>query len=147
MGNTVYPTETLNTLLGMGTVFVVLILISFIISAFNLVPKIQASFAPKKAEVAPVPEPEPAAPVVEEEDLSDDMELVAVIAAAIATYEGTSVEGFRVRSIRRAGRKPVGKSAASICGTSTGRRKRPSMAFLSAKRMHLAKGTGQRRRG
>lgn len=95
----------LNTLLGMGTVFVVLILISFIISAFNLIPKIQASFAPKKAEIAPVPEPEPAAPVVEEEDLSDDMELVAVIAAAIATYEGTSVEGFRVRSIRRANTK------------------------------------------
>lgn len=48
---------------------------------------------------APVEEP-----VVEEEkeDLSDDMELVAVIAAAIAVYEGTSVEGFQVRSIRRA---------------------------------------------
>ena len=50
----------------------------------------------------------PAAPVAEpvveeeEEDLSDDMELVAVIAAAIAAYEGTSVEGFQVRSIRRA---------------------------------------------
>ncbi|MDE6221725.1 MAG: OadG family protein [Lachnospiraceae bacterium] len=96
----------LNTLLGMGTVFVVLILISLIISAFNLIPKIQASLAPKKAEIEPVEAPEPAAPVVEEEeDLSDDMELVAVIAAAIASYEGTSVEGFQVRSIKRAGRK------------------------------------------
>lgn len=94
----------LNTLLGMGTVFVVLILISLIISAFGVIPKIQASFAPKREEVAPVPAPVPAAPVVEEEeeDLSDDMELVAVIAAAIAAYEGTSVEGFQVRSIRRA---------------------------------------------
>lgn len=93
----------LNTLLGMGTVFVVLILISLIISAFGMIPKIQASFAPKKAEIAPVPAPAPAAPVVEEEDdLSDDMELVAVIAAAIAAYEGTSVEGFQVRSIKRA---------------------------------------------
>ncbi len=95
----------LNTLLGMGTVFVVLILISLIISAFGGIPKIQARFAPKKAEIAPEPEPAPAAPVVEEEDLSDDMELVAVIAAAIAAYEGTSVEGFQVRSIRRANTK------------------------------------------
>lgn len=95
----------LNTLLGMGTVFVVLILISLIISAFGVIPKIQASFAPKKAEITPAPAPVPAAPVVEEEDLSDDMELVAVIAAAIAAYEGTSVEGFQVRSIRRANTK------------------------------------------
>lgn len=96
----------LNTLLGMGTVFVVLILISLIISAFGVIPKIQESFAPKKEEIAPAPAPVPAAPVVEEEeDLSDDMELVAVIAAAIAAYEGTSVEGFQVRSIRRANTK------------------------------------------
>ncbi|MDE6942288.1 MAG: OadG family protein [Lachnospiraceae bacterium] len=99
----------LNTLLGMGTVFVVLILISFIISAFGVIPKIQASLAPKKAELppAPAPAPAPAAPAVEdeEEDLSDDMELVAVMAAAIAAYEGTSVEGFQVRSIRRASTK------------------------------------------
>ncbi|MDE7414732.1 MAG: OadG family protein [Lachnospiraceae bacterium] len=97
----------LNTLLGMGTVFVVLILISLIISAFGFIPKIQASFAPKKAEIEPVADPEPAAPVVEEEeeDLSDDMELVAVIAAAVAAYEGSSVEGFQVRSIKRANTK------------------------------------------
>lgn len=97
----------LNTLLGMGTVFVVLILISLIISAFGVIPKIQASFAPKKEEVVSVPTPAPVEPVVEEEeeDLSDDMELVAVIAAAIAAYEGSSVEGFQVRSIRRAATK------------------------------------------
>lgn len=91
----------LNTLLGMGTVFVVLILISLIISAFGLIPKLQASLAPKKNETVPVPAA-PAPAVVEEEELSDDMELVAVIAAAIAAYEGTSVEGFQVRSIKRA---------------------------------------------
>ena len=95
----------LNTLLGMGTVFIVLILISIIISGFGVIPKIQASFASKKVE--PIPEPVAPAPaepgVEEEEDLSDDMELVAVIAAAIAAYEGTSVEGFQVRSIKRAG--------------------------------------------
>ena len=35
------------------------------------------------------------------EDVTDDTELVAVIAAAIAEYEGTGTDGFVVRSIRR----------------------------------------------
>mgnify|MGYP000898117842 CR=1 FL=1 len=40
--------------------------------------------------------------VIEEpEDLTDDLELVAVIAAAIAASEGTSTDGFVVRSIKR----------------------------------------------
>lgn len=96
----------MNTLLGMGTVFIVLILISLIISCFSFIPKIQASFASKKAVDTAAPEV-PAAPVepvvVEDDDeLSDDMELVAVIAAAVAAYEGTNVEGFQVRSIKRA---------------------------------------------
>ena len=34
-------------------------------------------------------------------DVSDDTELVAVIAAAIAAAEGTSTDGFVVRSIKR----------------------------------------------
>lgn len=93
----------LNTLLGMGTVFVVLILISLIISVFSFIPKIQEKFA-KKEVPAQTPAPASIASAVaeEEEELADDTELVAVIAAAIAAYEGTSVEGFRVRSIRRA---------------------------------------------
>lgn len=93
----------LNTLLGMGTVFVVLILISLIISVFSFIPKMQEKLAKKETPAqAPAPAPVVAAPaVVEEDELADDMELVAVIAAAIAAYEGTSVEGFQVRSIRR----------------------------------------------
>ena len=40
---------------------------------------------------------------VEKEELSDDLELVAVISAAIAAYEGSgSTDGFVVRSIRKA---------------------------------------------
>ena len=40
--------------------------------------------------------------IAEQEDLSSDAELVAVIAAAIAAYEGSgSTDGFRVRSIRK----------------------------------------------
>lgn len=92
----------LNTLLGMGTVFVVLILISLIISAFSLIPKIQAAFSKKPAETKETKTESAAAPVVEEE-LSDDLELVAVISAAIAAYEGSgSTDGFVVRSIRKA---------------------------------------------
>lgn len=90
----------LNTLIGMGTVFIVLILISLIIACFGFIPKIQAKFA--KKETAPTPAPVQATVVEEEEELADDTELVAVIAAAIAAYEGTSTDGFQVRSIKRA---------------------------------------------
>ena len=94
----------LNTLLGMGTVFCVLILISLIISAFNLIPKVQALFAKKPAAASPVEKSvdQAIAQIVENEELSDDLELVAVISAAIAAYEGTSSDGYVVRSIRRA---------------------------------------------
>ena len=43
----------------------------------------------------------PAPVVIQEEPETDDGELVAVIAAAIAAAEGTSADGFVVRSIRR----------------------------------------------
>ena len=93
----------LNTLLGMGTVFVVLIFISFIIYLFKFIPDIQDKLAKKNkpAEKAATPAPAPvaAAPVVEES--ADDEELVAAIAAAIAAYEGTSTDDFVVRSIKR----------------------------------------------
>lgn len=99
----------LNTLIGMGVVFAVLILISFIISLFGYIPKIQAAFSKKASTSAPKAAPAPAAPapVVEEVvDYSDDLELVAVIAAAIAAYEGeTSTDGFVVRSIRKVNKR------------------------------------------
>ena len=92
----------MNTIIGMGTVFVVLILISLIISCFTLISKIEGKQKKKAQESAPAP----AAPVVtqsvQQEELSDDTELVAVIAAAIAAYEGAaSTDGFVVRSIRK----------------------------------------------
>lgn len=98
---------SLNTVIGMGTVFIVLILISIIISAFVLIPRIQDAFSGKGKKTEEVKKEavvSAAAPVVEaEEDLTDDMELVAVIAAAIAASEGAvSTDGFVVRSIRRA---------------------------------------------
>ena len=93
----------LNTLLGMGTVFVVLILISLIISCFTFIPKIQASFTKKSQQPQqPVAAPAPAAVAAVEEEETDDLELVAVIAAAIAASQGAaSTDGFVVRSIRK----------------------------------------------
>lgn len=102
----------LNTLLGMGTVFVVLILICFIISGFKFISVLEnrgknkeadKAEAPKAAP-APAPTPAPVAAVpVQEENLTDDLELVAVIAAAIAASEGrTTTDGLVVKSIRKA---------------------------------------------
>ena len=98
----------LNTLLGMGTVFIVLILISLIISCFGAIPKIQSKFAKKPLQetAQKTVAGSTAKQVVESEELSDDLELVAVISAAIAASEGaSSTDGFVVRSIRRAGNK------------------------------------------
>lgn len=94
----------LNTLLGMGTVFVVLILISLIISAFSIIPKMQAAGEAKKKKktVTDTAVDNTVAQIIEKEELSDDLELVAVITAAIAAGTGTSTDGFVVRSIKRA---------------------------------------------
>lgn len=92
----------LNTLMGMGTVFVVLIFISFLIGLFRYIHEWEEK---QKAESAPAPAPAaaiPAAPAVEEEELTDDLELVAVITAAIAASENTPADGLVVRSIKRA---------------------------------------------
>lgn len=95
----------LNTLMGIGTVFIVLILISLIISAFAVIPKIQNALANKNkpADVKSDAVDNTIAQIAEreEEELADDLEIVAVISAAIAASEGTSTDGFVVRSIRR----------------------------------------------
>ena len=92
----------LNTLMGVGTVFVMLILLSLLISLFRFIPNPEAkkaaeAKAAKEAQSAVIA----AAPVQAEENLADDGELVAVIAAAIAAAEGTTTDGFVVRSIRK----------------------------------------------
>lgn len=91
----------MNTLIGMGTVFVVLVFISFIISLFKYINKFQNK---NKKELVKEPEKEPenVTASVSEQNLADDYELVAVISAAIAAYEGeASSNGLVVRSIRR----------------------------------------------
>ncbi len=101
---------SLNTLIGIVTVFAVLILIIFIISLFSYIPKIQAWFdnRKKKEEVKEESIDNTISQIVEMEEVNvtDDYELVAVIAAAIAASEGAaSTDGFVVRSIRKVNRR------------------------------------------
>ncbi len=93
----------LNTVLGMGTVFVVLIFISIVIWLLKFIPVIERKLRGKKAEPvkAETGNEELGQAVSEEVDLTDDMELIAVISAAVAAAEGTAADGFVVRSIRR----------------------------------------------
>lgn len=97
----ILKTALIHTLLGMGTVFAVLIVISLIISLFGFIPVIQEKLSRKKPEPAPAA-PAPAAPAEEVIEETDDLELAAVITAAVAAAMGTnSTDGFVVRSIRR----------------------------------------------
>lgn len=96
----------MNTLIGMGTVFSVLILISVLISCFRFIPKIQAALAHKKAPKAENSGVDNAVAQIEEQEAAveetDDLELAAVIAAAVAASEGAvTTDGFVVRSIIR----------------------------------------------
>lgn len=102
----------LNTLIGMGTVFVVLIFISFIISLFKFLPALLAKkpevpVEAKKKVSTPVAASAPV--VAEQEELINDTELVAVITAAVYAAAGASSavskDGLVVRSIKRARRK------------------------------------------
>ena len=94
----------MNTLMGMGTVFMVLIFISVLISSFKYInawENNQKAAKVSQAPAAPVPAPEPMESLTAE-DLTEDLELVAVITAAIAAFDSTaSADGLVVRSIKR----------------------------------------------
>ena len=95
----------LNTLLGIGIVFIALIFISLIIASFKLFNRPAPTPAAPVKDIPAAPEPE-----AEEEVSTDDTELVAVIMAAIEAYEeanGSSipVEGLFIRSIRKINKK------------------------------------------
>lgn len=113
-------TAGINTLICIAVVFTVLIFISLIISLFRFIPKLEAKAAKskenraaKKAARKAVKNGENAIATEaiekavtqietrEEEELCDDCELAAVIAAAIAASTGTPTDGFVVRSIRK----------------------------------------------
>ena len=95
----------LNTLLGMGTVFIVLIIIALVISLFNFLPGVKESKPGKKEEPAKAAPEKAAEPV---KAAADDTEIQAVIAAAIAAYTaetGQDSSGYFVRKIVRRRRK------------------------------------------
>lgn len=94
----------LNTLLGMGMAFFVLIIISLVISCFPLVFGRQNKTEVKKTQEITTEQAidHTISQIEEQEEMADDAELVAVISAAIAAFEGSShTEGFQVRSIRK----------------------------------------------
>lgn len=91
----------LNTLMGMGIVFIVLILISVIIYGFRIFPYLENKKKAPAAAAAPETATAPAPAAVPVVQAQDDLELAAVIAAAIAASTGTSTSDFVVRSIRR----------------------------------------------
>lgn len=93
----------MNTLMGLGIVFLVLIFLAFVISRFKLIGGRKDKKKTEAEAVEAAAAPETAAE--EEEDLTNDEELVAVITAAVAASEGTSTNGFVVRSIKKANRK------------------------------------------
>ena len=89
----------LNTLMGVGIVFCVLLFLCFLISMFKFVSKLSGEDKKEQKKA-----PAPAAPVVTAAapaEETDDLELVAVIAAAIAAAENTSTDRFVVRSIKK----------------------------------------------
>ncbi len=88
-----------NTVIGIGTVFLVLLFLSFLISLFRFIPG--EGFTRKKKNDTPVKTVQESAPVAAVEDTVDDQELIAVIAAAIAAAENTSTDDFVVRSVKK----------------------------------------------
>lgn len=96
----------MNTVMGLVIVFVALAFLAFLISKLHYIPEMIEGRSKKNAPVpAAAPAPVVAAPVVEEEEYVDDLELVAVITAAIAASENTSSDGFVVRSIKKANKR------------------------------------------
>jgi Na+-transporting methylmalonyl-CoA/oxaloacetate decarboxylase gamma subunit len=94
----------LNTLISISIVFCVLILISLIIYAFNIFPYLENKKKEKEKAAAATPKDEVVSQIQvreEQQNVTDDTELIAVIAAAIAASEGTSTSDFVVRSINR----------------------------------------------
>lgn len=97
----------MNTVLGMGTVFLVLIFISALISLFRFIPLLEAK-QKKKLDLHKAEKAEETAKDGGENVLSqtsagsqEDPQLVAVIAAAIAAAEDRPADGIVIRSIRR----------------------------------------------
>lgn len=107
------PGALVNTVVGIVVVFLALIFISLVISMFKYVSVFEKWLAERKQQKTDVESiPNQAVENImqqiaesEEEELSSDTELVAVIMAAIYAYEqeqgNTVTDGLYVRSIRK----------------------------------------------
>ena len=108
------PDALINTVVGIAVVFVALVFISLVISLFRYVAVFEAWLSARKAKKTQNTSAlvEKAAENTiqqiaqnEEADLSSDLELVAVITAAIYAYEQSQgnmvTDGLYVRSIRK----------------------------------------------
>lgn len=94
----------LNTVLGMGVVFGVLMFLALVISMMKYIPALlEGKGKTQKRTETEVKEETAVASVAATANTAseDELELVAVITAAIAMQEGVSPDGFVVRSIRR----------------------------------------------
>ncbi len=99
-------TAAFNTLIGIVSVFVVLVLISFIISLFKYIPRIQAAFSRRKSGSAEGALEKAIAQIERNEMMAaNDTELIAVITAAICASTGASSDSFVVRSIKKVKRR------------------------------------------
>lgn len=94
----------LNTLIAISIVFIVLVFISMLISSFNLIHKYQNNIERKKDienDVSEAVDNTISQIIQKEENEMNDLELIAVITAAVAASEGTSTDDFVVRSIKK----------------------------------------------
>lgn len=95
---------SLNTLIGLGTVFAILVLMIILISFFKIIPYLQGRSAKQAEENVDLVD-NVISQIVEHEEISlaEDCELVAVITAAIHASMGDAVpaDGLVVRSIRK----------------------------------------------
>lgn len=96
-----------TTLLGLGTVFAVLVILMLVLWLFRLFFYTIPNRKQQSAAAAPAPEAAPAAPTIES---TDDGALAAAITAAVAAYldaeaaeqSNASAPAFRVVNFRRA---------------------------------------------
>ncbi|MDO4543015.1 MAG: OadG family protein [Clostridia bacterium] len=92
------PSNLSVMLLGFGTVFVGLIMLIFIVKIYSLLVR---NLSKPKTEAVPQAVAAPAAPVTA--PIENRQEIIAGIAAAIATVMGKDVEAIRITSFKRVG--------------------------------------------
>lgn len=99
------------TLLGMGTVFAVLVLLWVLVEVLHMLLGHKTEKKPVVVNKVEAPAPAPVTPsvpvenVVTEPSAEDNLAIIAVITAAVAAASGQSPSSFRVVSFKRANNK------------------------------------------